>query len=243
MHFLFRSLSSLSPSCCWWRWVRAAPAIGLALLLPVSARAVVILEAGEHELRPDQPGQRIELYLSNTGPAPVQIGGLDLAIQISDGGPEAGGAVDGPHLSFVDLADGTVFEGFAQMQFIDAGNLPQRQFWSLSISSLGIFPEIAPGARRLLASLEFNTSQLLEGEFSLNLARSEAGRTVLYDSFGLPLLESAVLDGSLTMIEVDADPGPVPMPEGTGESTWFCFGLASVILAIMRCWSPANTAS
>src|SRR4051812_283501 len=87
----------------------------LLLLLGInerSSRANQILELGSYELLPDKSGQIATLFLKNDGASPISIGGLDLAIQIADGGKDAGGIIDGPMISSIDFLTGTLFQSF-----------------------------------------------------------------------------------------------------------------------------------
>src|SRR3989304_2976478 len=73
---------------------------GRLLLAPV-------IEVGEHVLLPDQADQAIDIYVS--GGDLVQ--GVNLNIQVADGGPEAGGSINGPVIQDLRILEGTIFAG------------------------------------------------------------------------------------------------------------------------------------
>ena len=79
------------------------------LCVPQTIWATPVIVVGEHELLADTADQLIEIMVS--GGDSVQ--GLNLRLQVADGGthPDAGGSIDGPKISNIDLVSGTIFDG------------------------------------------------------------------------------------------------------------------------------------
>ena len=195
-----------------------------------TSRANQILELESFELLPNKSGQIATLFLKNDGASPVNIGGLDLAIQIADGGKDAGGIIDGPIISSIDFLTGTLFQSFTPVIFADSGNVPQRGFWSITVPALGVFPEIPAHSQAALATIEFDTTKLFFGTFDLHFLGSAAGDTAIYDSFDLPLLGSDIQNHKLTIAEQTV-PGGSSVPEaGTGLNPLLAILWTSMVL-------------
>ena len=63
------------------------------------------ISIGDHLLEPDRPDQQIAIVVA--GGLPVQ--GVELNLQVADGGPELGGLQDGPAIQDIDILNGTIF--------------------------------------------------------------------------------------------------------------------------------------
>jgi hypothetical protein len=216
-----------------YRKNQTAPAVlPLAVILlgaiPVQILGTSFLEFDPLDLQPDQAGQAFTLYLRNDGPAPITIGGLDLALQIGDGSPDAGSIPEKPRVTSVELIAGTLFQGFSPIIFADGGNQPYRQYWSVTIPSLGAFPEVPFGARLPIATVEFDATALTSGTFDLGLLGTAAGDTIIYDSFGLPLLENHVSNGVLTIAV------PTAVSESGSNLIWIASITWTLIIAAYR---------
>ena len=72
-----------------------------------------VIDTGDHYLLPDTPNQQIQILVS--GGDLVQ--GLNFNSQIGDGGPELGGVIDGPHITDIDVENGTIFDDNNTGQF------------------------------------------------------------------------------------------------------------------------------
>src|SRR5215207_3688133 len=95
--------------------------LAIVLMLPAPAAfAALSIDTGAHALLPNTPNQRFTL--SVTGGNAVE--GLNLYVQVADGGPAAGGAVVGPAITDVDILAGTIFAGNNLGSF-DPGSTPQ----------------------------------------------------------------------------------------------------------------------
>ena len=119
-----------------------------------------MIVVGEHELLPDTPNQSIEIMVSGGD----NVQGLNFRVQVADGGthPMAGGSIDGPMISNIDLLSGTIFDGNNTGQN-DILSLPQ--VWVQSTTSAN---DTVP-ADGLLATVTIDTTGFMEGEFDLRV--------------------------------------------------------------------------
>ncbi len=74
-----------------------------AVTTPASTLPEIVV--GPHTLLPNKAGQKIPFYV--TGGQAVY--GMDLNVQIADGGTVAGGKINGPKITAVDILTGTIF--------------------------------------------------------------------------------------------------------------------------------------
>lgn len=170
------------PGASPWRAAVAVAGLCLGLGSP-AASAVLVVSFDALQLQPDQPGQMVSLWIDNTG-GPVSIGGMDLAIQVGDGGPAGGGSVLGPILESVNLVVGTIFDGHDfGGQFGDAANVDQRQFWSVVAPTA----EVPGDGRSLLATVTFDTTGFGAGSWDVALSGLAFAESRLFDPFGEPL--------------------------------------------------------
>ena len=208
------------------RWFAWFP--GLLLVPAVSGE--ILLRVGVIELHPDQAHQVVTLIATNSGPSPVAVGGLDLSLAITSD------LADVPQFGIVDLVSGSVFDSYAPIQAGDPANTPSSQAWYLTLPALGLYPEIPARAAVPLASVEIDTRGLKDGEFILAIARTDLGRTALYDTFGQPLLDFAAYDGTLRI--VPAEPPSTTVPDGTSCTVL----LLLVGWVALRVWRGATSA-
>lgn len=146
------------------------------------AKAQLVFDAGFVSLQPNLSGQAIPFYIENQGQTDVQVGGLDLIIQIGDGTQSniriqaAGGSVPRP----VDLITSTIFKDNNLGNFADSANKPQQQFWSTSYNGDEPIPVLQPGMN-LIATVTFDTTGVQSGSWSLLFKNTGIGSTVVND--------------------------------------------------------------
>jgi len=70
--------------------------------------AAVTIDMPEVLLAPNQAGQTFEVHAVNHGD-PVPVTGIGFNVQVADGGVPAGGRIQGPAITSVDVVTGTVF--------------------------------------------------------------------------------------------------------------------------------------
>ena len=169
---------------------------------------------GTYELLPDTPGQEIEIFVrpdENLTPdageiADDEVQGVNLNIQIGDGGRDAGGSVDGPVITGVDLFSGTIFEGNNTGEGSGNGVLvPQVAFFSTTTGSGTV------KADGLLATVTIDTTGFFvgDGPFDLILSQTVNNPT----NFGP--VNPEVTDGTLAIV-----------PEPTSIAVFGLTGLA-----------------
>ena len=81
---------------CWSVWMLST--------LQIMDTAAATIDVGIHRLLPETKEQVIQFNV--VGTAADQIQGLNFNVQIADGGPEAGGTIDGPEITRVDIVGG-----------------------------------------------------------------------------------------------------------------------------------------
>ena len=147
----------------------------------------LVVEVGHPILLADKPNQQFQIFVG--GGQPVQ--GLELFLQIADGGPEAGGSVDGPTITNVDVFTGTIF---ADNNTGEAGGgqlVPQ--FWQSGTTT----ESGTVDAEGLLATVTIDTTGFSETHpdhpWELKLVD-----TVMGDS-GFPGVPARVTNGTLTL--------------------------------------------
>ena len=154
------------------------------LVLAPFARATPIIDVGNHVLQPDDPGQTIQVFVSGGD----LVEGLNFNAQIADGGPEAGGAVRGPHITTADIVTGTIFANDNTGQR-DPGSFPQ-----IAIRRTTTNDDDTVMAQGLLATLAIDTTGFTSGTFPLKLGDTLNGPT---NFAGVPAM---ITDGSISIV-------------------------------------------
>jgi hypothetical protein len=165
-----------------------------AILSAAPSRAAVIF-VGDNILASNTPDQTVQIFV--TGHDAVQ--GLNFYAQIADGGPEAGGVVDGPNITAVDVLSNTIFAPNNEGQQ-NPGSLPQLAARTTTTLSGTV------DAEGLLATLTIDTTGFTTGSWPLKLTGTLNGST---DFAGLPI---SITDGSISLPE----PGFVSTVIGIG---------------------------
>jgi hypothetical protein len=168
----------------------ATSAIFAALSLGIvgfSHAAMIVV--GDHPLLPNKANQTIQISVTE-GDA---VQGLNLYLQIADGGTLAGGSVNGPTITSVDILSNTIFSD-NNTGVRNPGSLPQVAA-RVTTTSAGTV-----NAEGLLATLTIDTTGFTDGSWSLNLNDTLNGPT---DFAGVPVV---TYDGSIFIAEV-----PEPM--------------------------------
>ena len=144
----------------------------IGLLGPaVCSLATPAIDVGTHVLHPDTANQTIQLFITDAL-ADTQAQGLNLRVQIADGGFEAGGSILGPMINQVDILTGTIFDANNTGQ-IDNLSLPQI-FVQTTTTATGTV-----GADGLLATFNFDTTGIMSGTYAFMLADTLDGSTNL----------------------------------------------------------------
>lgn len=164
-------------------------------------KAELVLHLGNVDLLPDTPNQAVDLYLQNTGDS-LSIAGLELNLQIADGGPELsdfGGLRDGPSIVQIDLIDGTLFEG-SQANVTQDLAFPQLVVQSLDLDAGAIIIPTSLTPNQKLATLLFDTTgfEQIGESWTLSSANTLNGASAFFDDSANPI-PTIQLDGTLTI--------------------------------------------
>lgn len=172
----------------------------LAVVVWVSvSSAAIFIEVGHHTLMPDQPGQVVDILV--TGAEAVQ--GLNLYVQLGDGGLINGGVDDAPIITNVDVVGaGTVFNesNTGQVDALSSGKL-----WGVSVTTdRSTKPTV--NAAGVLAHLTFDTTGAALGQtiplILTGVAASQFPPTGIDTDFAGVL--ATIQNGSITI--------PIPEP-------------------------------
>ncbi len=189
----------------------------IALILGwTSTQATVLVDLPDLNLLPNTAGQTFDLFVSNDG-ANVDVTGIQLNLQIADGGPEAGGSTDAPSLTSVDIFGGTIFEN--NNNGLTGGIAVDQIFAGGTLTSSGTVA--IPNGSSKLASVTFDTTGFSSGSYSYTVENTLNG-SMKYTTGGADLFPSFG-GGTLTV-------SPVPEPSAVFG------GLASVAFVGVRFW-------
>lgn len=183
-----------------WRARRGWPTLlAAAIAVVVSAGPAsgqLQVDIGEHALEPNTPAQQIELDVTGGN----AVAGFDFRLQVGDG-------TAGPTVEQIDLEDGTIFDGNNTGQS-EGTSTPWQQFLSITTETGSV------EAEGLLATIEFDTSDLGDGEFDLTMTDVEGSDSAFFvtvDTTG-DGEEDSVEEVSASFIE-----GLLIVGEGTGR--------------------------
>lgn len=187
------------------------------LLAGLGASGQVFITVVGGEVQEGAPSAALDLRVTNGG-APVQLLGVNLNVQVADGGPLAGGSVLGPPIVGVSLFDvGMLFagnnngaggNGLIVPQIFEIGTLTQSGTLTLGTGDF------------LLGRVQFNTTGFVAGQNWNITLDTLNGSSALLNSSALPL-SSTLVSGQLSM-------APVPEPATTAAFAGaalvgFCF--------------------
>ncbi|MGE3311710.1 MAG: hypothetical protein AB7O66_17220 [Limisphaerales bacterium] len=146
----------------------------------------------------------LEFYVANDGP-PLELLGVNLNLQIADGGPEAGGFRQGPPIGDVDLFPaGSLFASNNNGRG-GSGSIVPQLFEAGTLARPGTTVTLGPGTHLLAVAL-LDTTGFSAGQswvFSLDTLN---GPSVLLDGDGRPF-QLALEGGILTAIPEPAEYG------------------------------------
>ncbi|QDU71552.1 hypothetical protein [Mucisphaera calidilacus] len=178
-----------------------------------------VTEIGTIELLENTTGQTFEIYAQTSV---TRVQGVNLNIQIGDGGPEAGGT-DAPSITGVDILTGTIFESNNTGLGSASGILvPQVAFYSTTTLSSNV---LADG---LLATLVIDTNGFFadDGPFPLILSQTINNPT----NFG-PIVPT-IIDGWIELTPLSGLPGDLNQDDEVDASD------IDLLVAGIRAGSP-----
>ena len=179
-----------------------------------------VVIAGQHILLPNTPNQIVPIFVAGD----FSVRGLNFHVQVADGGPEAGGSLDGPGIQAVDLAGTpvapTIFTGNNDGQ-VGMVSLPQVQAWEISAAQGAVM------AGGLLATLAIDTTGFWKDaagtyQWPLHLADTRTGSTHFVSAAG-NRVNAATVSGMLTL---DTPPVASGSAVTTAEDTAYTFAAA-----------------
>lgn len=167
---------------------------GFVVLLAVASANAITITVGNHTLLANTPGQQVQIQVSGG----EQVSGLNLYVQVGDGGPELVDfglppGVDGPAITAVDLTTGTIFAGVSDTPFVIEA-IPQYVSYSLAM----LTPGSSVPAAGLLATLTIDTTGFAGGRWDLLLSDVLPGLGGDYDTDFAPT-PATILNGSLSV--------------------------------------------
>lgn len=174
-------------------------------LITVAASTGAVITIGSTPLLPNSPGQSVQIFVSGGN----LVEGVNLNVQLADGGPGVGGLEEAPRITSVDLLSGTIFAGnvFGGVP-MDPGSFPQLAIRSL-LTDFGSVP-----ASGLLATLTIDTTGFFVGQWSLSLSGTLNGDTNFLD------VPAEVINGTITISRA-----VVPEPGLTGVTLLLSAGV------------------
>jgi hypothetical protein len=146
------------------------------------ARAAAV-NAGTHVLALNTPGQQVPILVSGSD----AVSGIDLFVQVGDGGATVGGDDTGPRITQVDLVSGTIFAGNNTGVFVD----PAPLIWGATTTTASGLVS----ANGVLATLTIDTTGIFVGQFDLILNPPSTGPTAFADAG----ITTSLVNGSLSI--------------------------------------------
>jgi len=189
-----------------WGWCAL---LGIA---STPALAELRFEVGVQYLLPNQAGQTVDFFIANTDSAPVVVGGLDIFLQVADGGPSAGGVIAGPSISNVNLLTGPLWTAANAQQGSDERNTPQRHFSAVMINSIEPpFPTLAASSSTRVGQATIDTTGFSQGTWDLSL-QSEYSQSGLSGPKG-EIIGLTLGNGTIAIVP---EPGELALLVGGG---------------------------
>lgn len=216
-------ISSNSSMHC---WLRRLLAFSLCLASAGSLWAQLTIDLPEITV-PAGGSTTFDVFIKNGGADRTDITGIAFQIQSADGGTAAGGSVNAPTFSAVDVVTGTIFKDNNEgnqgpgpivpqlfEQQTTTTNLPNSTPSTVTISN-----GTSPGSK--IASVTVNAAGFSSGTYSMTL-NTLNGATKFNTSGGdlTPLNGLTLIDGSITV---------VPEPNAALAIAGVLFGVAMVV--------------
>jgi len=194
----------------------------LVFLLVPAIQAQVFITVGDWELAPGTADPTISIRVSNSG-ASIPLMGINLNLQIGDGGIEAGGTDAGPRIVDVDLfASGAVFATRNNGRGGGGAIVPQL-FEVGTLIPAGTTLSLLPG-EHLLASVTLDLGALEAGGTWQVFLDTLNGTTALLDPQGQSI--PASLEGGTVSL--------VLVPESMWMASVIAVGLMGYGISTMR---------
>ena len=129
----------------------------------LSAHAQVVIDLPDLTLQPNLANQSFDIFAVQNNGSSRSVTGLVFTMQVADGGPEAGGTIDGPSISNLNAKAGTIFTSAT-----DSGGTFVPQIWDVSL--FGSSVTLAAGGPTKLATVTFSTVGINPGAYSYTIS-------------------------------------------------------------------------
>jgi hypothetical protein len=172
--------------------------------MTTAAQAQLTISVGDWEFLAGTPSAAIDIQVSNSG-EPVELLGINLNVQIADGGVEAGGSITGPRILDVDMFHGDML--FAQNNNGPGGSgsiIPQL-FEIGTLTRPGTTLSFGRGDQ-VLATVILDISNFAAGQSWDVSLHTLNGPTVFLDNLGRAI-HPTLVDGQLSVTAI-------PEPQG-----------------------------
>ena len=164
---------------------------------PSSDQAQLIVDIGNANLAPDMPNQFVDILVNNTSGSAISVIGINVEVQVADGGPAAGGTIVGPSITDVDVITDTPFASNNDGPGGSGSSGPQV-FESSTLTFSGTVP-LQPGESKL-ARITFDTTGFHDpATWDLKLNGTVNGDTYYFDSVGNPL-DPTFVAGTISVV-------------------------------------------
>jgi hypothetical protein len=142
------------------------------LLAAACSAEAATIDVGTHFLAPNTAGQTFAIPVSGGD----QVQGGDFYFQVADGGPEAGGSIDGPEISVADILGNPSSGPFTIFTLNNTGDAGggslAPQFWASGTTTATGTTVSADGT---LAFVTVDTSGFLSGSWELKMKDTQMG--------------------------------------------------------------------
>jgi hypothetical protein len=183
--------------------------------MPGALKGSIWIDLPETTILADTAGQIFEVWVQNDGSASIEVTGIGFNVQVSDGGPPAGGSITGPAITSVDIFTGTAFASNNNGPS-GTGSIVPQVYERGTLTDSGTVT--LPTGLSKMATVVMDTTGFKTGTFSLTLdtRNGPAKFTTMAGD-----LYPGLIDGSVTLV-----PEPV--------SGICCIGAILLVYAGMR---------
>jgi hypothetical protein len=174
----------------------------LLLTFIASASRAAVITVEDKALEPDTPNQSLRVIVSGADP----VAGLDLFVQVGDGGAFNNGADTKPVITAIDVTNGTIFAGNNTGQAIDPTQASHPLIWATGTTTAAG----TVAASGLLATLTIDTTGFTGDSFRLLLTNVAANTTGPFDT-QLTTATGGVAPGTVSGTTTVPVPEPAPV--------------------------------
>ena len=171
------------------------------LALAPAALGALVVSAGDVSLRPNMAGQAVQFFVTGSD----AVAGLELDIQVGDGGSDLGGTNVGPTITSIDLITGTAFQVDSAAQ-ADVVTFPRARQSTVDIAG-SVTADAGTGG--LIATVVFDTTGQTPGTYDLLLSGVAGSFSTQFFAQNGDPIQTTVTNGTVEIT-------PVPEPASLG---------------------------